>query len=290
MGSLPRNSDDRAGESGDFFTPNRHLRSSASSAGTSPKYRNLVSLCKNILFIRTYIDILRLVNTRINDLPDELRPREKMARQGSGALSDAELLAIFLRVGIKGESAIEIGRRLLATHGGLGALGQLDIAQLAAERGLGLAKAAQLAAAVELGARVARERASRIPLDSPDAVYDTFAPQMRHLRCESLRVALLDTRLRATRFVTISDGSVNETIAHPRDILHPAVLHRAYGFLLVHNHPSGDPSPSRADRELTRRVADAAALLQVNLLDHLIIGCRSDLHDPYFSFQEAGLL
>jgi DNA repair protein RadC len=230
------------------------------------------------------------MNTRINDLPDELRPREKMSRQGPGSLSDAELLAIFLRVGVKGESAIEVGRRLLATHGGLAALGKIEIAQLSTERGLGLAKAAQLAAAFELGSRVARERATHVPLDSPEAVYAIFAPQMRHLRCESLRIALLDSRLRTTRFVTISDGSINETIAHPRDILHPAVLHRAYGFHLVHNHPSGDPSPSRADRELTSRIAEAAALLQINFLDHIIIGSPSNLHDSYFSFQEAGLL
>ena len=240
--------------------------------------------------MRTCFCKLRKMNTRINDLPDELRPREKMARQGAGSLSDSELLAIFLRVGVKGESAIEVGRRLLATHGGLAALGQLDIAQLAKEHGLGLAKAAQLAAAFEMGSRVARERASRTPLDSPEAVYATFAPQMRHLRAESLRVALVDTRLRVTRFVTISEGSVNETIAHPRDILHPAVLHSAYAFHLVHNHPSGDPSPSRADRELTRRIAEAAELLQVKLLDHVIIGSPSHHHDPYFSFQEAGLL
>lgn len=230
------------------------------------------------------------MSIRIHELPDELRPREKMAREGPGALSDAELLAIFLRVGVKGESAIELGRRLLATHGGLAALGQLDISQLAAEHGLGLAKATQFAAAFEMGARVARERSSAVALDTPEAVYAAFAPQMRHLHAESLRVVLLDTRLRATRFVTISDGSLNETIAHPRDILQPAVLHRAYAFHLVHNHPSGDPSPSRADRELTRRIAGAADLLQVKLLDHVIIGSPSDHHAPYFSFQEAGLL
>lgn len=230
------------------------------------------------------------MSTRIHDLPDPLRPRERMAREGAGALSNAELLAIFLRVGVKGESAIEVGRRLLTTHGSLEALGRLDLTELTSEHGLGLAKAAQISAAFELGNRVARERAHRIPLDSPQKTYDIFGPQLRHLPCESLRVALLDTRLRATRFVTISNGSLNETVAHPRDILHPSVLHRAHGFLLVHNHPSGDPSPSRADRELTRRVAESAALLQINFLDHLIVGRPSSQHEAYFSFQEAGLL
>ncbi len=167
------------------------------------------------------------MSTRIQELPDEMRPREKMAREGAGSLSDAELLAIFLRVGVKGESAIEVGRRLLATHGGLAALGRLDISQLSAEHGLGLAKATQFAAAFEMGARVARERSSSVPLDTPDSVYAAFGPQMRHLRSESLRVVLLDTRLRATRFVTISDGSLNETIAHVRrQPERPPTLHR----------------------------------------------------------------
>ncbi len=227
---------------------------------------------------------------RINDLPDQQRPREKMATEGPAALSNAELLAIFLRVGVKGESAIQVGQRLLTTHGSLGALGRLDLAHLASERGLGLAKAAQLAAAFELGARVAREQTTSVALDSPGAAYELFAPQMRHLARESLRIALVDSRLRASRCLTVSDGTLNETVAHPRDILQPVILHRAYGFILVHNHPSGDPSPSRADRDLTKRLAAAAGLLQVTLLDHIIIGCPSPHHDPYFSFKEAGML
>ncbi|NNC87016.1 MAG: DNA repair protein RadC [Akkermansiaceae bacterium] len=226
----------------------------------------------------------------LNDLPNDQRPREKMAQQGAGALSDAELLAIFLRVGVKGESAVQVGQRLLTTHGGLASLGRLEIAQLAGEHGLGLAKAAQLAAAFELGARVARERAPRETLDCPEAIYECFRPQLGHLAHESLRIALLDTRLRVTRFATLSDGSVNETVAHPRDIVQPAILHKSYGFVLVHNHPSGDPSPSRADRDLTSRLAEAAALLQINFLDHVIIGSPAETHEAYFSFREAGLL
>ena len=226
----------------------------------------------------------------IQDLPDQKRPREKMAQEGAVALSDAELLAIFLRVGVKGESAIAVGQRLLEKHGGLAALGGLEIAQLIREHGLGLAKAAQLAASFELGARVAREKATLLNLDCPQAAYEAFAPQMVHLRHESLRIALLDTRLRATRFLTLSEGTLNETVAHPRDILHPVVLHKSHGFLLAHNHPSGDPSPSRADRDLTRRVARAAALLRVEFLVHVMIGRVAERHGGCFSFREAGLL
>ena len=226
----------------------------------------------------------------INDLPGQKRPREKMAREGAAALSDAELLAIFLRVGVKGESAIEIGQRLLEEHGGLSDLGRLELAQLTRERGLGLAKAAQLKASFELGARVARERATFRELDCPRAAFEVFAPQMGHLRHESLRIALLDTRLRATRLMVLSEGSLNETVAHPRDILHPVILHNSHGFLLVHNHPSGDPSPSRADRDLTSRIARAAELIRVEFFDHVIIGRPSDRHEGYFSFREEGLL
>ena len=226
----------------------------------------------------------------IRDLPDQKRPREKMAQEGAVVLSDAELLAIFLRVGVRGESAIAVGQRLLEKHGGLAALGGLEIAQLTREHGLGLAKATQLVASFELGVRVAREKATLLSLGCPQAAFEVFAPQMRHLRHESLRIALLDTRLRATRFLTLSEGSLNETVAHPRDILHPVVLHKSHGFLLAHNHPSGDPSPSRADRELTRRLASAAALLRIEFLDHVIIGRASDRHESCFSFREAGLL
>ena len=226
----------------------------------------------------------------IHDLPDQKRPREKMAREGAGFLSDEEILAIFLRVGVKGESAIDVGRRLLEKYGGLAALGALDIAQLTGEHGVGQAKAAQLAAAFELGSRIAREKATLRQLDCSQAAVEVFGPQLRHLGHESLRLALLDPRLQATRILTLSDGNLNATIAHPRDILHPVVLHRAYGFLLVHNHPSGNPSPSRADRELTQRVVAAASLLQVEFLDHVIIGRASKQNAGYFSFRDSGLL
>ena len=207
----------------------------------------------------------------IRDLPDQKRPREKMAQEGAGALSDAELLAIFLRAGVKGESAIAVGQRLLEKHGGLAALGGLEIAQLTREHGLGLAKATQLVASFELGVRVAREKATLLSLDCPQAAFEVFAPQMRHLRHESLRIALLDTRLRATRFLTLSEGSLNETVAHPRDILHPVVLHKSHGFLLAHNHPSGHCEPSQADRDVTQQLVKALSLIDVRVLDHLVV-------------------
>lgn len=224
----------------------------------------------------------------INDLPEEQRPREKLASNGAGALSDAELLAIFLRVGVKGESAIQIGQRLIETYGNLAQLGRLDIAQLSAEHGIGLAKAAQLAAAFEIGARVARESTISKPLDSPERIYELMAPQLLHHPTESLHVLLVDSRLNFTRSVLISKGSISQTTCLPRDIVRPAIVNQSHGFIMVHNHPSGDPTPSRSDLSMTQRVAESAELLQIRMLDHVIIGQSVDGKKPYYSFRENG--
>ena len=240
------------------------------------------------LFIRTYSpDHYEMA---INDLPRGTRPREKMAAQGPEALTDEELVAVFLRVGVKGQSAVDLGRKLLEDYGSLMALGGLGVRELCSNHGLGIAKAAQLVASFELGARVAREKMVLKQLDGPRAVFEIFFPQVGHLRHETLRIALIDARLRITRSLILTEGSVNETVAHPRDILHPVVLHKAYGFVLIHNHPSGDPSPSGADREMTERIARAADLLGVDFLDHIIIGRPAGKHEGFFSFREAGML
>lgn len=230
------------------------------------------------------------MSLRIHDLPNEERPREKMHRFGASALDDAELIALFLRTGMKGKSAIEIGRNLAKKYGSLGALGRLDLAELASEPGVGPAKASQLAAAFELGARVAREQLISTPLNAPAKVYECFAPRFAQLTQEELHVVLLDTRLHAMGTVSVSLGTVNETIAHPRDILRPVIVRAAYGFMLLHNHPSGDPSPSRADENLTRRIKDAAELLQVRFIDHIIIGRPTPTRPGWYSFRESGHL
>ena len=230
------------------------------------------------------------MNNRIMDMPSADRPREKMARFGAAALDNAELMALFLATGTKGRSAIEIGRDLIARHGSLGALGALPIDELMRHAGLGPAKASKLAAAFELGARVAREQVRDIPLERPELLYEYFAPQLRHLAQEQLIVVMLDTRLRHAGTSVISKGTVDSCSAHPRDILHPVVSRGCYGFALVHNHPSGDPTPSNADLRVTRRVNEAAQLMQVKFLDHIIIGKPSPNREPYYSFREAGLV
>ena len=228
--------------------------------------------------------------SRIHDLPNEDRPREKLARFGPTALDHAELLALFLRTGVKGRSAIQIGRDLLHKFGSLGALGRLPLKSLAAEKGLGLAKASQLAAAFELGARLAREQVRDTPLDSPEQIHEFLFPQLVHQTQEHALVLLLDARLRHLGTAPISLGSVSETTAHPREILRPVIVQGAYGFVLAHNHPSGDPSPSRADERLTRRLVEAAELMQLRFLDHVIIGRPSPGRQAWYSFREAGII
>lgn len=227
---------------------------------------------------------------RITDLPPDERPREKLAKFGPSALDNAELIAIFLRTGIKGRSAIRIGRDLLEHYGSIGSLGSAGVAELARQTGLGLAKACQLAAAFELGVRAVRERTSGQCLDDPGAIYRAFAPQLAWLRHERLLVALLDSRLRHIGTVEVSVGTLTETAGHPREVLRPVITRGAYGFVLVHNHPSGDPGPSHSDERFTRRLAEAAELLELRFLDHLIVGRPDDGRSPYYSFREAGIV
>ena len=227
---------------------------------------------------------------RIHDMPRGERPREKLAQLGPSALDNAELMALFIGSGTPGRSAIRIGRDLLQKYGSLGALGTLSVSQLARERGLGIAKASKLAAAFELGSRVAREQIKLHPLDSPERIYGFFGPQMSHLAQEQVMVAVLDSRLRHIGTTTISLGTVNESPAHPREILRPVITRGAHGFILVHNHPSGDPSPSRSDELITRRLIEASSLMQVSFVDHVIIGRPADGRPGYFSFREAGVV
>jgi DNA repair protein RadC len=230
------------------------------------------------------------LSSRIQDMPYDQRPREKLASLGPAALDNAELMALFISTGMKGRSAIEIGRELIAKYGSMAALGGLPVAELSKIKGLGLAKASKLAAAFELGTRVAREQLRDVSLETPELIHNFFGPQLRHLSQEQVMVAVLDSRLRHLATTVVSVGTVNDSSAHPREILRPVITRGAYGFILIHNHPSGDPSPSRADEIVTKRVVDAAKLMQVCFLDHVIIGRPSPGRAPYYSFREAGLV
>ena len=227
---------------------------------------------------------------KIREMPQEERPREKLAAHGAAALTDPELIAILLRTGVVGANAVEVGRELLKRYGSLAGLSRCTVDELAKIRGVGFAKAVQLVAAFGLGQRLARETLSKQKIDSPELANELVGAEMRRLHKESLRVILLDTRYHLIRIEEVSIGSVNESIAHPRDVFRPAVVSSAYAVIVVHNHPSGDPSPSQTDHSLTRRLAEAAELLQIKLLDHIIIGAPSEQGAGYFSFKEAGVL
>ena len=226
----------------------------------------------------------------IQELPSAERPREKLAALGANGLSDAELVAIILRTGMKGVSALDLGRELVLKYGSLSGLARCSVPELARIKGVGMTKAVQLAAAFGLASRLARERHERQKIDSPEIVYELLGTEMRQLTKESLRVVLLDTRYFLLRICEISLGSLNETLAHPREVFQPAFVHAAFAFVLVHNHPSGDPTPSDSDRRVTVRLSEAAKLLQINFFDHIILGTEGHGPKPYFSFREAGMM
>lgn len=225
----------------------------------------------------------------INHWPEEERPREKLLKRGTAALSDAELLALVLRSGdaAAGRSAIGLGRELLARFdGSLRALARAELHELQQLKGLGLAKAASLRAAFALAERCqARPLVTLDRFTAPGQVFEYFHHELRDRMRELFLVLLLDGKNRITRKVMVSEGSLNQSIVHPREVFVPAVRESAAAVIFVHNHPSGDPAPSREDREITRRLKEAGDLLGIRVLDHVIIGDGS-----YFSFTESGLL
>lgn len=227
---------------------------------------------------------------RIRELPNEELPREKLLKNGPGFLSNVELLALLLRTGDSKRDVLELARHLISENGGLVKLSRLQAQELQQISGIGPAKSCELAAIFELGRRALHEEFEKTKIDSPEVVHQLMAHQMSSLRQESLRVLLLNTRHHLIRIENISTGSVNESIADPREIFRPAFIHNATSFIMVHNHPSGDPSPSESDRKLTKRINEVAAIMGVRLLDHVIIGQQSAEHPAYFSFKEAGLL
>jgi DNA repair protein RadC len=227
---------------------------------------------------------------RIRELPSDERPREKLANLGPAALSNAELIAIFLRTGVSGKSAVDLARELLRDRGSLQGLARTSPSELMQFAGVKMAKATQLCAAFELGRRLVQEQIPGVALDTPEKIFDFLGPSMRALSQECITLILLDTRRCLIKVEEVTRGTVNEALAHPREILRVALSHSSHSFVLVHNHPSGNPSPSSADREMTRRLARAAETVGVPLLDHLIIGAASVDAPPYFSFREAGLL
>jgi DNA repair protein RadC len=209
----------------------------------------------------------------IERLPATDRPRERLYAQGAAALADAELLALQLGCGVRGRSAVDVAREMLAAYGSLADVAAREAAELARRTGVGRAKAARLVSAFEMSRRLrARMPGARRTLSAPAEVYEAFGPLMEDLRHEVFRVALLDAKngLLADRIV--SEGTLSATLVHPREVFKPAILEGAVSVVLVHNHPSGDPTPSREDIRLTRQLVECARMLDFRIHDHVVIG------------------
>lgn len=209
----------------------------------------------------------------IRDWPVAERPRERLLARGAGVLSDAELLAIFLGSGLRGRDAIATARDLLQAHGPLRALLERPPAQLATLPGLGPARACLLAAALELGHRfLAADLERGALLTDPHAAGRYFAQRLRGRPHEVFAVLFLDTRHRAIAFEELFRGTIDGAQVHPREIVQRALARNAAAVIVGHNHPSGNPEPSAADRAITTRLKEALALVEVRLLDHLVVG------------------
>jgi len=224
---------------------------------------------------------------RIADLAADERPRERLARLGPQALSKAELLAILLRVGVPGENAVQVGQRLLKDFKGLSGLHRAPFEELCNQHGIGKAKAAQIMAAIELGYRLARDSPEERPtINSPADAAALVACEMSALEQEHLKVILLDTRNRVLDIVEVYKGSVNSSQVHVGELFKPAIRRNAAALIVVHNHPSGDPTPSPDDVAVTRSIVQAGKLLDVDVLDHMVIGQGKG---RWVSMKERGL-
>ena len=222
---------------------------------------------------------------RIMDLHESDRPRERLAMLGPQALSNAELIAILLRVGVTGESAVQVGQRLLQKFNGLSGLHRAPFDELMDQHGLGEAKASQIKAAIELGRRLTLEAPEERPtINSPADAAALVSYEMSALEQEHLRVILLDRRNRALETVEVYKGSVNSSQIRVGEIFKEAVRKNASALVVVHNHPSGDPTPSPDDVAVTRAIVQAGKLLDVEVLDHLVIG-----QGRWVSLKERGL-
>ncbi|MCF6235897.1 MAG: DNA repair protein RadC [Gammaproteobacteria bacterium] len=222
----------------------------------------------------------------ITDWPIEERPREKLLKRGSNALSDAELLAIFLRTGIRGKTAVDLSRDLLNEFGSLRALFNADITRFCQAPGLGPTKYTQLQAVLEMGRRYLKESMQRgDTLSNPKDTHNYLIARLRDYSYEVFGCLFLDNRHRVICFEELFQGTINSASVHPREVVKRVLTHNAAAVIIAHNHPSGVAEPSHADKVITQRLKEALALIDVRLLDHLVIGDNKAV-----SFVERGLI
>lgn len=226
------------------------------------------------------------LNTTLRDVPSDERPRERMMQYGATALSNAELLAVLLRTGTYRESAVSLGQRLLRESRGLRSLADMSLQQLTEIKGIGEAKALQIQAGIELGRRMARSSLSdTVTIRSPQDVASLLTEELRYLQKEHFVCLFLNTKNHVIGQETLSMGSLNASIVHPREVFRAAIKRSSASIVCAHNHPSGDPTPSPEDIELTRRLAEAGGIIGIEVLDHIVIGDRG-----FVSLKELGWL
>jgi DNA repair protein RadC len=226
---------------------------------------------------------------KITSWPEEERPRERLLRKGPEHLSDAHLLAVLLRTGGKGHSALDMAMALLNRFGGIRGVAAANMAELCALTGIGPAKVAQIKASVELGRRlISRPLEKRQKVTSSRdvyAVYQHYFPFLHDIKKEIFKILLLDGRHQIFGETTISEGTLTASLVHPREVYAPAIRNSAAAVLLIHNHPSGDPTPSAEDVEITRRLIQGGEILGIRVLDHIVLG-----DGKYVSFVDSGLM
>jgi len=219
---------------------------------------------------------------KIKDISNDERPRERLKKHGAEVLSSSELLAIILGQGSKKENVIVMANKLLMNYN-LDVLSKLRISELKKNFGIGEAKACQIVACFELGRRsVSFNYDKKIVINSAEDIGKLFLPKMSHLKKENFRVVYLDSRKRAIKEETIFIGSLNASVVHPREIFEPAITEGVAAIILLHNHPSGDPTPSEDDLEITKQIVSSGKILGIEVLDHVIIGRNS-----YYSMREC---
>ncbi len=228
----------------------------------------------------------KIAGQGITQWPETERPRERLLAHGAVALTDAQLLAILLRVGRRRSSAVQVGIDILDHLGGVAGLARCGIDELCAVPGVGAAKAAQLKAALELGKRALASPLSKgTKICSSRDLFEHYHPALRDLRHEIFKVVLLDAKHAIVRDATVSEGSLTLSIVHPREVFTMAVKESAAAVIFLHNHPSGDPTPSQEDRVLTARLVSAGEVLGIRVLDHIVVG-----DGRYVSFADQGWL
>ena len=223
-------------------------------------------------------------HTRIKEWPEDERPREKLLKQGAQSLSDAELLALLIESGTGGVTAVDLAKRLLTEHRSLRIMASKGVQELIRMKGIGPARSARIIAAFEAGRRIqAGAIEKRKKIDSPADIVQYYLPRLGNVKREIFTIILLDSGNRVIRDVNISQGTLNASVVHPREVFKAAVDHLAAGVL--HNHPSGEPLPSKEDKHITAQLIKAGDVMGIPVLDHIILA-----GDQYFSFAKEGLL